>query len=133
MADVKNFDKSRRTHWRSDDELERIHANLPWNRKTPVKWGLVAVALIGAGAVTQLVIWETQKVEARSALLSTVAPGTVFAGCDEVRARALAPLRRASRAMASIWTAMVTARRVSLMWGWSVQAILKSDPIIVDR
>ena len=94
MADIKDFDKSRRTHWRSDDELERIHANLPWNKKTPVKWGLVAVVLIGAGAATQLVIWETQKVEARSALLSTVAPGTVFAGCNEVRARGLAPLRR---------------------------------------
>jgi Excalibur calcium-binding domain len=94
VADIKDFDKSRRTHWRSDDELERIHANLPWNKKTPVKWGLVVVALIGAGAVTQLVIWEAQRLEARSALLSTVAPGTVFAGCNEVRARGLAPLRR---------------------------------------
>lgn len=94
MADIKNFDKSRRTHWRSDDDLERIHANLPWNKKARVKWGLVAVALVGAGAVTQLVIWEMQRVEARSALLSTVAPGTVFAGCNEVRARGLAPLRR---------------------------------------
>jgi Excalibur calcium-binding domain len=52
---------------------------------------------MGAGrgrAVTQLVIWETQRQEARSALLSTVAQGTVFAGCNEVRARGLAPLRR---------------------------------------
>jgi hypothetical protein len=45
VADIKDFDKSRRTHWRSDDDLERIHANLPWNKKAPVKWGLVAVAL----------------------------------------------------------------------------------------
>jgi Excalibur calcium-binding domain len=94
VGDIKDFDKSRRTHWRSDYELQRIHANLPWNKKTPVKWGLVAVVLIGAGAVTQLVIWEMQRVEARSALLSTVAPGAVFAGCNEVRARGLAPLRR---------------------------------------
>jgi Excalibur calcium-binding domain len=94
VADIKDFDKSRRTHWRSDDDLERIHANLPWNKKATVKWGLVAAALIGAGAVTQLVIWETQRAEARSALLSTVAQGTVFAGCNEVRARGLAPLRR---------------------------------------
>jgi Excalibur calcium-binding domain len=94
LADIKDFDKSRRTHFHSDDALPQIHANLPWNKKAPVKWGLAAAALIGAGAVTQLVIWETQKAEARSAFLSTVAPGTVLAGCNEVRARGLAPLRR---------------------------------------
>jgi Excalibur calcium-binding domain len=93
MADIKDFDKSRRTHWGSDDDLQRIHRNLPWNR-TKIKWGLVALVLIGSAAATQLFVWEMQKVEARSALLSTLAPGTVFAGCNEVRARGLAPLHR---------------------------------------
>jgi hypothetical protein len=93
VADIKKFDKSRRTHWRSDDELERIHANLPWNRKK-VQWVLVALVLIGSAATTQFVIWERQRVDVRSALLSTAPPGTVFAGCNEVRARGLAPLRR---------------------------------------
>jgi Excalibur calcium-binding domain len=91
MADIHDFDKSRRTHWRSDDDLARIHANLPWNKRPQV---LAATVLIGAGAATQLFIWENQRIEARSAFLSEVPSGTTFAGCNEVRARGLGPLRR---------------------------------------
>jgi hypothetical protein len=41
VADIKDFDKSRRTHWRSDDELERVHANLPLKARglTPLRRG----------------------------------------------------------------------------------------------
>jgi hypothetical protein len=59
-----------------------------------VQWGLVATVLVGAAAFTQFVIWESEKAEARSSLMATVPADTVFEGCNEVRARGLAPLRR---------------------------------------
>jgi Excalibur calcium-binding domain len=94
MAYIRNFDKSRRTHWRSNDDLQRIHRNLPWNQKPAIQWGLVATVLIGSAAITQFVIWERQAIETRSTLLSTIPFDTVFAGCGEVRERGLAPLHR---------------------------------------
>lgn len=92
---VHRFDKSRRTHWRSDDDLKRIHANLPWNKKKPVRWGIALLALLGAAALTQLVIWEYQKIEARKLALSAIPQGKVWRSCGEVRAAGVAPLFKA--------------------------------------
>jgi len=92
---IKRFDKSRRTHWRSDYELERIHRNLPWNKNRHVRWGIVVLAFLGAAAVTQLVIWEVQRIEARKLALSAVPQGKVWRSCGEVRAAGVAPLFKA--------------------------------------
>jgi hypothetical protein len=94
MADIHNFDKSHRTHWRSDDDLERIHKNLPWNKRAPIKWGLVALVFAGAAAATQYGVWEYQRISARKASFAALPADINFAGCDEVRARGLAPLHR---------------------------------------
>ena len=94
MADIHDFDKSHRTHWRSDDELERIHSRLPWNQPAPIQWGLAAIVLAGAAAATQLGIWEYQRYEARQQAFAALPADISFAGCNEVRARGLAPLRR---------------------------------------
>jgi hypothetical protein len=94
MADIHNFDKSHRTHWRSDDDLERIHKNLPWNKRAPIKWGLVALVFAGTAALTQWGVWEYQWRQDRKAAFATLPADINFAGCDEVRARGLAPLHR---------------------------------------
>lgn len=47
---IKRFDKSHRTLWRSDHELERIHRNLPWNKNKHVCWCIVALAFLRAAA-----------------------------------------------------------------------------------
>ncbi len=91
MANIKKYYKSRRTHWRSDRDLARIHRNLPWNQNK-IRWGLVALVLIGAGVVTQVVIWEFQRIEARSLALSAIPQSKVWRSCGEVRASGVAPL-----------------------------------------
>ena len=91
MSDIHQFDPSRRTHWRSDDDLERIDKNLPWNRKR-LKWGALILAFIGAGALTQFGIWEYQRIKARKAVLLTIPTDKKWRSCAEVRAAGVAPL-----------------------------------------
>jgi hypothetical protein len=94
MGEIRNFDKSRRTHYRSDDDLERIHKNLPWNRKPAIRWGMVAMVFAGAALATQLGVWEYQRIKARKARFAELPANIYFEGCNEVRARGLAPLHR---------------------------------------
>jgi hypothetical protein len=94
MGNIRKFDQSHRTHWRSDDELERIHNNLPWNKRSAVRWSVVALAFTAAALVTQLGIWQFQAANARKAALLTTPVDKVWSGCDEVRAAGLAPLKR---------------------------------------
>lgn len=56
MVDLKKFDKSRRIRYRSDYQLERIHKNLPWNKRR-LKWYWIAVGFIVPAATTQAAIW----------------------------------------------------------------------------
>jgi hypothetical protein len=93
MADINDLDKSRPMYGRSGDDPEPVNRKLAWSRMQ-INWVLVVLVLVGSAAATQLYLWEKQGSAARSALLSTIAPGTVFNGCNEVRARGLAPLRR---------------------------------------
>jgi hypothetical protein len=92
MGNIRRHDKSRRTHWRSDDDLARIHRKLPWNRKPAVRWGAVALSFAGAAMVTQLGIWEYQRIEARKLALSAIPQGKTWRSCGEVRAAGVAPL-----------------------------------------
>lgn len=94
MGNIRKFDQSHRTHFRSDDELERIHKNLPWNKRSAVRWSVVALAFAAAALVTQLGIWQFQAANARKAALLTTPVDKVWSGCDEVRAAGLAPLKR---------------------------------------
>ena len=94
MPDIRRFDKSKREHFRSDDELKRIHENLPWNKRAPIQWGLAAAALVVAAVATQMGIWEYQRREARQQIFASLPADVSFAGCNELRARGLAPLRR---------------------------------------
>jgi hypothetical protein len=91
MADIHKFDPSRRTHWRSDDELKRIHENLPWNRRR-INWRYAVLAFLGAAAVGQIGIWAYQRSEARKAALALIPQGKVWRSCSEVRAAGVAPL-----------------------------------------
>ncbi len=94
MGIIRKFDKSHRTHWRSDDDLERIHKNLPWNKHSAIRWSVVILAFAAAALVTQLGIWQFQAANARKAALLTTPVDKIWSGCDEVRAAGLAPLKR---------------------------------------
>ena len=92
MGKIRNFDKSRRTHWRSDYELERIHKDLPWNRRPAIRWGSVALVFAAAALATQLGVWEYQRIEAWKLALSAIPQGKTWRSCAEVRAAGVAPL-----------------------------------------
>jgi Excalibur calcium-binding domain len=91
MAEIKRFDKSHRTHWRSDDDLKRIHARLPWNQKR-IRWTFVVLAFVGAAVLTQLGVWEYQRIEARHVALSEFPTDHQWGSCADVRAAGVAPL-----------------------------------------
>ncbi len=93
MPHIRKFDRSKRTHWRSDDELNRIHRKLPWNRKK-LRWGAVFLAFFGAAVLTQLGIWEYQRIGARHLKLSAIPANKQWRSCGEVREAGVAPLFR---------------------------------------
>lgn len=92
MGKIRNSDKSRRTHWRSDDDLERIHKNLPWNRRPAIRWSTVALVFAAAALGAQLGVWEYDRIEARKLALSAIPQGKTWRSCGEVRAAGVAPL-----------------------------------------
>jgi hypothetical protein len=92
MGEIRKFDRSRSTHWRSNDKLEGIHKNLPWNRKPAIRWGMVALVFAGAALATQLGMWEYQRIEARKLALSAIPQGKTWRSCAEVRDAGVVPL-----------------------------------------
>jgi Excalibur calcium-binding domain len=91
MSDIRQFDKLRRTHWRSDDDLKRIRKTFSWKAKR-LTWGAVVLAFLAAAVLTQLGIWEYERVTARRAALLTTPADKVWRSCGEVRAAGVAPL-----------------------------------------
>ena len=100
MAKIFRFDKSRRTHWRSDAELKRIHAMTARavarekRAKRKFNWMLAVGVFVAAVIGTQLGIWEYNNIQARKLALAAIPASKIWHNCDEVRSAGVAPLFR---------------------------------------
>ena len=93
MADIKRFDKSKRTHWRSDDVVTQIRRSVPWYRR--YKWGMAFVGFLAAGTLTQIVIWKSgsQSVSTQNLpamCVASVTDGDTFRFCNGDKVRLVA-------------------------------------------
>ena len=94
MGKIQKLNKSRRTHWRSDDKLVQIHRKLPWNRRR-VGWGMVLTGFLAAAILTQLFIWASRvwspaKTEPLALCVASVTDGDTFRLCDGDKVRLVA-------------------------------------------
>lgn len=93
MADIKRFDRSRRTHWRSDDEIKRIRRSVPWYGR--YKWGMAFIGFLAAAVLTQIAIWTSHaqtspNSETPVVCVASVTDGDTFRLCDGDKVRLVA-------------------------------------------